>query len=331
MKPEEMLLLTPREVRDLLSLDACVVAVEQAFRLYGEGKAAPPGVLGMHTRGGGFHLKAGFLQLSRHYFAAKVNGNFPENPAAFGLPTIQGVIVLCDADNGRPLAVMDSIEITALRTAAATAVAAKYLAVQDAKVVTVCGCGRQGRVQLRALVTVRRLKQVLAYDTNEDQAIRFARELAGEFAVSVTAVTDLAAAVRQSDICVTCTTSHEPVLRVSDVAPGTFIAAVGADNPEKQELHPDLMAKAKIVVDLMEQCASMGDLHHAIDAGVVARSDVHAELGEVVAGRKPGRTSKEEIIVFDSTGMALQDVAAAAIAYENAERQGRGVRLNFAA
>ena len=172
---------------------------------------------------------------------------------------------------------------------------------------------------------------MLAYDTNEDQAIRFARELAGEFAVSVTAVTDLAAAVRQSDICVTCTTSHEPVLRVSDVAPGTFIAAVGADNPEKQELHPDLMAKAKIVVDLMEQCASMGDLHHAIDAGVVARSDVHAELGEVVAGRKPGRTSKEEIIVFDSTGMALQDVAAAAIAYENAERQGRGVRLNFAA
>ena len=166
-----MLLLTPREVRDLLSLDACVVAVEQAFRLYGEGKAAPPGVLGMHTRGGGFHLKAGFLQLSRHYFAAKVNGNFPENPAAFGLPTIQGVIVLCDADNGRPLAVMDSIEITALRTAAATAVAAKYLAVQDAKVVTVCGCGRQGRVQLRALVTVRRLKQVLKAIRQELQTL----------------------------------------------------------------------------------------------------------------------------------------------------------------
>jgi alanine dehydrogenase len=331
MRPEEILLLTPTDVRNLLSLEACVVAVEQAFRLYGEGKAGAPGVLGMHTRGGGFHIKAGFLQLSRNYFAAKVNGNFPGNPAAFGLPTIQGVIVLCDADNGRPLAVMDSIEITALRTAAATAVAAKYLATQDARVITICGCGKQGRMQLKALAAVCRLKQVLAYDTNQDQAKRFAGELMGELAVSVTAVTDLTAAVLQSDICVTCTTSREPVLGVSDVAPGTFIAAVGADNPEKQELHPDLMANAKIVVDLMEQCTSMGDLHHAIEAGAVTRADVHAELGEVVAGKKPGRTSKEEIFIFDSTGMALQDVAAAAIAYENAERQGCGVRLNFAA
>jgi alanine dehydrogenase len=331
VKPEDILLLTPREVRNLLSLDTCIVAVEQAFRLYGEGKAIPPGVLGMHTRGGGFHIKAGFLQLGRNYFAAKVNGNFPGNPAAFGLPTIQGVIVLCDADNGRPLAVMDSIEITALRTAAATAVAAKYLAVQDAKVITICGCGKQGRMQLKALAAVCRLKQVFAYDKNEDQARQFAQVLANELALRVTAVTDLAGAVRQSQISVTCTTSHEPVLGVSDVAPGTFIAAVGADNPEKQELHPDLMAKAKIVVDLMEQCASMGDLHHAIEAGAVTRSDVHAELGEVVAGKKPGRTSNAEIIIFDSTGMALQDVAVAAIAYESAERQGCGVWLNFAA
>jgi alanine dehydrogenase len=331
LNSEELLLLTAKDVRSLLSLEECIVGVEQAFRLYGEGKAAPPGVLGMHTRGGGFHVKAGFLQLGRNYFAAKVNGNFPGNPAAFDLPTIQGVIVLCDADNGRPLAVMDSIEITALRTAAATAVAAKYLAVQDAKVITICGCGKQGRIQLKALAAVRRPQKVFAYDKNEDQAKRFAQELAAELAISVAAVTDLAAAARQSQICVTCTTSREPVLGFSDVAPGTFVAAVGADNPEKQELHPDLMAEAKIVADLMEQCASMGDLHHAIEAGAVTRADVYAELGEVVAGKKPGRTADEEIIVFDSTGMALQDVAAAAVAYENAERQGCGARLNFAA
>jgi alanine dehydrogenase len=328
---KEILLLTPREVRILLSLDTCIVAVEHAFRLYGEGKAAPPGVLGMHTRGGGFHIKAGLLPLSRHYFAAKVNGNFPGNPAASGLPTIQGVIVLCDAGDGRPLAVMDSIEITALRTAAATAVAAKYLSTRDSQVITICGCGKQGRMQLRALARVRELRRVFAYDIKEDQATRFAQELTDELAISVTAVTDLASAARQSHICVTCTTSQEPLLGISDVAPGSFIAAVGADNPEKQELHPELLAKAKIVVDLIEQCASMGDLHHAIEAGVVAQADVHGELGEVVAGKKPGRTSSEEIIIFDSTGMALQDVAAAAVAYENAERQGCGVRLNFAA
>jgi alanine dehydrogenase len=121
------------------------------------------------------------------------------------------------------------------------------------------------------------------------------------------------------------------LLGPDDVSPGTFIAAVGADNPEKQELHPALMAKSKIVVDILEQCASMGDLHHAIAAGVVTRANVHAELGEIVAGIKPGRESDDEITIFDSTGMALQDVAAAAFLYEKAQRQGCGVRLNFAA
>lgn len=331
MNSEEIVLLNASDVRNLLSLDQCIVAVEQAFRLYGEGKALPPGVLGMHTRGGGFHVKAGFLPLSRNYFAAKVNGNFPGNPEAFGLPTIQGIVVLCDAENGRPLAVMDSIEITALRTAAATAVAAKFLARQDSEVATICGCGKQGRVQLEALAAVRRLKKVFAYDKNEGQAIRFAQELADKLSISVIPVADLATAARQSNICVTCTTSREALLGAAAVAPGTFIAAVGADNPEKQELHPDLMVQAKIVVDLLEQCASIGDLHHAIEAGKVTRSDVHAELGEVVAGKKPGRTSHQEIIIFDSTGTALQDVAAAALAYENAKRQGCGVRLDFAA
>jgi alanine dehydrogenase len=144
-------------------------------------------------------------------------------------------------------------------------------------------------------------------------------------------VSNLTAAVRQSDICVTCTTSRQPLLGSDDVSPGTFIAAVGADNPQKQELHPSLMAASKIVCDILEQCAVMGDLHHALEAGVVTRANVYADLGEVVAGKKPGRESQEEITIFDSTGMALQDVAAAAFLYEKAQRDGSGVRLNFAA
>ena len=331
MKSDEILLLTPREVQSLLTLDECIVAVEQAFRLYGEGKAAPPGVLSMHSPGGGFHIKAGLLDLNRAYFAAKVNGNFPENRARFGLPTIQGLIVLCDAGNGTPLAVMDSRDITTLRTGAATAVAAKYLARPDSRIATVCGCGNQGRFQLKALCRVRQLHTVFAYDKNAEQAQRFAQELAADLHISVTPVLDLASAAQRSDICVTCTTSQQPLLGLGDVRPGTFIAAVGADNPQKQELHPALMAESKIVVDLLEQCALMGDLHHALHAGVVSRADVHGELGELVARRKPGRESQEEITIFDSTGMALQDVAAAAILYEKAERLGSGVRLNFAA
>jgi ornithine cyclodeaminase/alanine dehydrogenase-like protein (mu-crystallin family) len=172
---------------------------------------------------------------------------------------------------------------------------------------------------------------VLTYDKNADQAERLAEQLAAELRIPVTAVSDLATAVRQSDICVTCTTSREPVLGLDDVGRGTFIAAVGADNPEKQEIHPALMAKSKIVADILEQCAVMGDLHHAIVAGAVTRADVHAELGEIVAAKKAGRASDEEIIIFDSTGMALQDVGVAACLYEKALRQGSGVRLNFAA
>jgi len=331
MNAEEILLLTPREIASLLTIDDCIVAVERAFRLFGEGKAIPPAVLSVHMPDGGFHVKAGVLDLTRNYFAAKVNGNFPENPARFALPTIQGVIVLCDAENGSPLAVMDSREITSLRTAAATAVAAKYLAREDSRTVTICGCGNQGRVQAIAISRIYKLKTLFVYDKSAEQAGSLAQQLTKDLGIPVTPVSDLPAAVRQSDICVTCTTSHKPLLGPEDVLPGTFVAAVGADNPGKQELDPALMAKSKIVADILEQCAVMGDLHHAIAAGVVTRADVHGELGEIVAGKKPGRESNQEITIFDSTGMALQDVATAAFLYEKAQRQGSGVRLNFAA
>jgi len=331
MKSDDIVLLTSRDIQSLLTLDECIDAVEHAFRVYGDGKAVPPAVLSMHAKGGGFHVKAGLLELGRSYFAAKVNGNFPENSSRFGLPTIQGVIVLCDAGHGTPLAVMDSRDITTLRTAAATAVAAKFLARQDSRTITICGCGNQGRIQLKALSRICRLETVFAYDRDGEQAMRFSQDLTSELDISVKPVSDLSLAVRQSDICVTCTTSRQPLLGSDDVAAGTFIAAVGADNPQKQELHPSLMAKSKIVCDIFEQCAAMGDLHHALDAGVLTRANVYAELGEVVAGKKPGRESHEEITIFDSTGMALQDVAAAAVLYEKAQRQGSGVRLNFAA
>lgn len=331
MKSHEILFLGSREVQTLLTLDECIGAVEHAFRLYGEGRAIPPAVLSMHVPEGGFHVKAGLLDFDRSYFAAKVNGNFPENGTRFGLPAIQGVIVLCDAENGTPLAVMDSRDITSLRTAAATALAAKYLARPDSRTIPICGCGNQGRIQLRALSRVFRLEAVFVYDKSEEQSSQYAHELALELNVPVLPVADLAVAVRQSDICVTCTPSRQPLLGPNEVRAGTFVAAVGADTPQKQELQPALMATSKLVCDILEQCAVMGDLHHALDAGVVSRADVYAELGEIVAGNKPGRESPEEITIFDSTGMALQDVAAAAVLYEKAERQGSGIRLSLAA
>lgn len=330
MKPEGTLLLTGRDVAALLTIEECMDAIEHAFKLYGQGRTSPPGILGVHARDGGFHIKAGILELNRSYFAAKVNANFPENVKRFGLPMIQGVVVLCDGENGYPLALMDSIEITIQRTGAATGVAAKYLARPDSKIATICGCGNQGRISLRALARVLPLEKVWAYDHDQEQAKRFASELGGELRIDIEAVADLPTAVRQSDVCVTCTPSKQPFLNTAFVSPGTFIAAVGADNPEKQELEPALLSRNKVVVDVLEQSATIGELHHALDAGLMTRDDVHGELGEVIAGVKPGRTSSDEIIIFDSTGMALQDVVAAAAVYEKAVREGAGTEIDFA-
>ena len=330
MKPSSTLLLTRREIAALLSLDECIAAVERAFKLHAEGKTLPPGVLGIHAPDGGFHIKAAGLELGRTYFAAKVNANFPNNMSRSGLPTIQGVIALCDGANGSLLALMDSIEITILRTGAATAVAANHLARSDSRVATICGCGNQGRVHLRALTKVRPLQRAYAFDRDERHAQRFADDLSAELHIEVKAVRDLATAVGQSDICVTCTPSRQFFLKREDVPPGTFIAAVGADSPEKQELDPALLARSTIVVDILEQCATIGELHHALESGLVTREDVHAELHEVVTGLKRGRASEEEIIIFDSTGTALQDAAAAVVVYEKAARAGRGVTMNFA-
>ena len=321
------LLLKGSEVRALLGLDECITAVESAFRLYGEGAAPAPGVLGAHVPGGGFHIKTALLPGSRSYFAAKVNGNFSANPQRFGLPAIQGVIVLADAEQGRPLAVMDSIEITVLRTGAATAVAARHLARPASRVAIVCGCGLQGRVQLRALARVLPLARAFAWDLHPDRAKAYAAEMSAELRIDVTPAADLGAAVSQSDVCVTCTPSRAPFLEAGVLRPGTFVAAVGADSPDKQELHPGVLASAKVVVDVLDQCAAIGELHHALESGRMTRAGVHAELGQVVAGRKTGRTSDAEIAVFDSTGTALQDAAAAALVYEKAIRAGAGTEI----
>src|SRR5688572_12814165 len=302
----DTLLLAGADVERLLTAQTCIAAVEDAFRQHALGKLPASGILGMHAERGGFHLKAGFLD---SYFAAKINANFPENA---DLPTIQGAVLMFDATNGRPLAVMDSIAITALRTAAATAVAAKYLAREDADTALICGCGAQAGPQLQALLHVRRPRRLLAYDCDRSRAAAFAARFNG------TAVEDVAEAARSIDIVVTCTPARRYFIARGMIRPGTFIAAVGADNESKQEIEPALLAQAKVVTDLTEQAARIGDLHHAIEARVMSVSGVHAELGEVVAGRKPGRERPDEIFVFDSTGTGLQDVAAAVAVYQSA-------------
>lgn len=313
----------------LLSIDACIDAVEEAFLAQVRGYALKSGVLGTHVDGGGFHVKTSGLSSGRRYYVAKINANFPRNRVLTGLPTIQGVIALHDASNGILLALLDSVEITTLRTAAATAVAAKQLARNEAGTATVIGCGVQGRSQLLALSRIRPLVSVKAYDVDTRIAREYADEMSQAIGCAVEAVDDYRTASRESDIIVTCTPAHAPVLGRSDVREGTFVAAVGADSEVKHELEPALLASSKVVVDVMEQCATIGDLHHALDAGLMRREDVHAELGEIVSGQRPARESADEVIIFDSTGTALEDVAAASVVYERAIESGAGSEISL--
>jgi alanine dehydrogenase len=324
------LVLTRGDVAALLTLDECIAAVAEAFALQAAGRALGPGVLGLHVPDGGFHVKVAGLTLARPYIAVKLNANFPDNGPRRGLPTIQGVIALSDGETGRPLALMDSMEITVLRTGAATAVAARHLARPDARVATIVGCGRQGRVQLAALARVRPLARAYAVDTDAAVARRFATEMSAQLGLDVRPGGSVAEVAPLSEICVTCTPSRVPLLRRDHVRAGTFVAAVGADNEDKLEIDPALMAAGTIVVDSLEQCATIGDLHHALARGVLTPADVHASLADVVAGRKPGRTSADEITIFDSTGVAIEDVAAAAAVYEKALAANRGLTIDLA-
>lgn len=302
-------ILTRADLETLLTPEDCLTAVEEAFRAYGEGRTAPPKSLGLHSSAGTFHVKAAIADV----FAAKINANFPDNPRNHGLPTIQGVIVLMDVERGTLLAILDSAPITTLRTAAATAIATKYLAREDATTLTIIGCGTQGRASVDAIRLVRPITTIYAYDLDPATAARFAADMHARV------ITTLDEAVAQSDIVVTCTTSRTPFLDAPHLHPGLFIAAVGADNPEKHELTPALLAKATVVVDILDQAATMGDLHHALAAGTLTRSAVHAELADIICGRTPARRTPDEVFVFDSTGTALQDVAVAGVAFGRAE------------
>jgi alanine dehydrogenase len=323
------LILSRADVLDLLSLRDCTDAVERAFRLHAEGRTLGPGVLAVPATEGSFHIKAAGLVAERSYFAAKTNANFPDNPRRCGRPTIQGTIVLADATTGTPLAVMESGSVTALRTGAATAVAAKYLARPDARTATLVGCGVQGEIQLAAIAAALPLQHAWVLDTDPARAERLATRAEANLGIRVEAGRDLRAALRGSDVCVTCTPSRQPIVFRDDITAGTFIAAVGADNRGKQELEPVLVASSTLVVDVLDQCAEIGELQHALAAGLMTREGVHAELGEVVAGRRPGRRGDEEITIFDSSGTALQDVAAAIVVYEKALASGRGTEVKL--
>jgi ornithine cyclodeaminase/alanine dehydrogenase-like protein (mu-crystallin family) len=316
--PPDALIISGADIASVMTPADWLAAADGSFRAAADRKAASPQPMHLPLRRGGFHVKAASIFLERDYVAVKVNGNFPSNPEELGLPTVQGAIILADGNNGAILAIIDSIEVTLRRTAAASAVAAKLLARPDSATLLLCGCGAQGRAHVAALQEVLPIERLLLWDHNSHASETLAREFDG------TVAGDLKSVSSSADVIVCCTSASGSFLHADMVTPGTFIAAVGADNPGKSEIAPGLMACSTVVVDSLQQCAVMGDLHHAIAAGVMTETDVHAELADVITGIARGRRSADEIIIFDSTGTGLLDVAASAVIYEICAAAGLG-------
>jgi ornithine cyclodeaminase/alanine dehydrogenase-like protein (mu-crystallin family) len=328
-----LLLIPRRTVEALIDVADAVSALESAFLAQARGAAGGPVScrLAAAASGGAFHAKGARLDGPGSSRAAfKVNGNFPGNAERHGLPTVQGLVVLLDADRGTALAVIDAIEITALRTAAATAVAARRLAPAEARRAVIAGCGVQGWAHARALRHVRPELELLLHDLDEGRMASLAARACAELGGVARVAPDFEAAVRTSSVVVTCTTSRQPVLRGEWVRDGAFVAAVGADAPGKQELEPELVARARVVVDDLDACAAGGELQHALAAGLMTRDGVAASLGDVVAAGATVRRREGDVVVLDSTGIALEDVAVAALVYDRAVERGLGWRVDMA-
>jgi ornithine cyclodeaminase/alanine dehydrogenase-like protein (mu-crystallin family) len=323
------LILSSADIRALMKPADWFRAVESGFLASKQGRTLSPAPLHIPVPGGGFHAKGAYLAADRGYVALKLNGNLPGNPERTGLPTIQGAVLLCDAGTGSVLAILDSIEVTLMRTAAASAVAASRLARKASSTMLVCGCGQQAMPHAVALMDVLPIRRLFVSDIDAGKAAAFARAAKDRLGIPVETVPCFADVSARCDVIVTCTTSAVAFLGAEHLSPGAFVAAVGADSSSKSEIAPDLMEQAKVVVDVFEQCVAMGDLRLALASSALSSSDVHADLGDIVSGARPGRTNEREIIVFDSTGTAIEDVASAAMIYERACEHGAGLRVSL--
>jgi len=314
-------LLLPRNVlEELLSMSECLKAVEYAFKLFAEGKAVMPSksYLDLPYYKGDFRAMPAYID---GMAGIKWVCAYPNNREQ-GLPSVMATIILCDPNNGRTLAVMDGTYITSMRTGAAGGVAAKYLARKNSATIGIVGAGKQAQTQLLAIYEViKDIREVNVFDQDKEASIEYAEAMKAKLGLNIRPV----ATVRDAaiaDILVTTTPSRGPVVYKEYIKTGTHINAIGADAAGKQELDDEIILKAKVFVDDISQACHSGEVNVPISKGLMKASSICSTLGEVVAGKRKGRESDEEITVFDSTGLAIQDIICAKLAYEKAKEKG---------
>ena len=322
----KVLVLTKEDIESMVTMEDAIAAVEEGFKAFNSDKAVVPFPVALNIPDGhgDIHIKPGYMTGSSSY-TVKIASGFYDNPGR-GLPVSHGMLLLFDSRTGHPVCFeVDRCFLTDLRTAAAGAVAAKVLAKRSVSKVAVIGTGTQARLQALALSKVRDFDELRVWGRDRAKAEAYASEMAKTLGVTVIAAETAEDAVRGSEVVITATMSTSPVVKVEWVSGGTHITAMGSDEPGKQELDTRILARAdKVVVDSLKQCARLGELHHALEDGSMKEEDVHAELGEVLLGKKPGRESDKEVTVCDLTGIAIQDVAISQFVYEKAKRSGKG-------
>jgi len=310
-----MRIIEAEALRAVITPRVAVEAMREAFRADGEGRAHVPAVinLAIPARHGEFHVKTAHIEGVPHV-AVKIASGFFDNPAN-GLPSGSGLIAVFSAETGMPEALLlDNGFLTDIRTGAAGAIAADCLAPATLATVGVIGSGVQARHQIRCLREVRSFDRVVAWSPDRSRLDDYCREMRAE-GVDAKAAAGPEAVCRMADLLITATPANAPLVRAAWLRPGQHVTALGSDAPGKQELDADCLARADlVVVDRLTQCASFGELRHALDAAAFRVERVHAELGEVVAGAKPGRTSRGQLTVADLTGVGFQDTAIASSA-----------------
>jgi alanine dehydrogenase len=327
-----MIILKSSDIPKVLPMRAAIEAMKEAFAALSSGQAEVPlrCQLAIEPYNGTSIFMPAFIHYEeREALAIKVVSVYPEN-APRDLPIIHAAVLVLEAQSGRPIALLEGGRLTAIRTGAASGAATDLLARPDSHIAAIFGAGVQGRTQLEAICTVRPIEKVWVFDTNQDKVHNFIADMAGQGSIpeDLRAASSSQEAVAEADIICTATTSNIPVFQHNDLKPGIHINGVGSFTQEMQEIPPETVKDALVVVDsLTAAFEEAGDLIQAIQAGVITPDHIRTELGEIVLGEKLGRTSNQETTFFKSVGVAVQDALAARIALRNALEMGVGQRV----
>lgn len=313
----EILFLNRDEVKKVLTMQDCLEVVESAFKFHAKKKVQMPPKLYLY-----FYKHNGDLRTMPAYLeyldiaGVKIVNVHPDNPKK-GLPAVMGLMVLNSTETGAPLAVMDGTYITAIRTGAGGGIAVKYLARTDSKVIGIVGSGQQARTQLLAIKEILDIERVMITNRTMKKCEQFKEELEPIVGCDIIPKESVES-VSRCDILVTTTPVRSPIVKNEWISEGVHINAIGADARGKQELDSKILKRAKIVVDDLAQASHSGEINVPLSKNIISLQDIYSELGEIIAGIKKGRENDNEITIFDSTGLAVQDVATANLVYKKA-------------